>query len=553
MSMLNEKAGKARAFVKEWLEKKAATVNQRAVIKDVYLEVDITAGYFFLLTTANLIALSGLITNNTSVIIGAMLISPLMGPILSSGFAFITGDSLIGRRALKKITLSVILTIIVAAFATTLSPLQDLTGEILARIRPNLYDLGVAFLAGTAGALAICTKRNYLTIVPGVAIATAVIPPLSVTGFGIGTLNMRVALGGFFLFFTNFVAIIICTCLVFYVYGFRPGMVTETDKATTKIRLLTLLGILFLISLPLLYTLHRTITEARLRKNIEYTLKTDFDRERLSHLAGFTYVDGKDKLMLSATVNTIAYFKDKEINQIESNISSYLGRPVALDIEQVLVQGRGLKEEPQAPVIATVIAPQSKPTAADLVKTAREDTRREMARAIKKIDSVISPSKVKGFFIGFNDTEATVTVELEVLRDAPFTEVETLWLKRMLAEELATSVELKIRLFPVVAPLVFKDSGAVLTKEMKESFDALKKAFARDNSITVELKSSRGPVINRQTRRLVRQRAEMVKKYLVEELKVPPVQIKTVVSTRRTKEPPTVKVTTRGVVKKKVP
>jgi len=551
--MLNEKAGKARAFVKEWLEKKAATVNQRAVIKDVYLEVDITAGYFFLLTTANLIALSGLITNNTSVIIGAMLISPLMGPILSSGFAFITGDSLIGRRALKKITLSVILTIIVAAFATTLSPLQDLTGEILARIRPNLYDLGVAFLAGTAGALAICTKRNYLTIVPGVAIATAVIPPLSVTGFGIGTLNMRVALGGFFLFFTNFVAIIICTCLVFYVYGFRPGMVTETDKATTKIRLLTLLGILFLISLPLLYTLHRTITEARLRKNIEYTLKTDFDRERLSHLAGFTYVDGKDKLMLSATVNTIAYFKDKEINRIEGNISSYLGRPVALDIEQVLVQGRGLKEEPQAPVIATVIAPQSKPTAADLVKTAREDTRREMARAIKKIDSVISPSKVKGFFIGFNDTEATVTVELEVLRDAPFTEVETLWLKRMLAEELATSVELKIRLFPVVAPLVFKDSGAVLTKEMKESFDALKKAFARDNSITVELKSSRGPVVNRKTGRLVRQRAEMVKKYLVEELKVPPVQIKTVVSTRRTKEPPTVKVTTRGVVKKKVP
>ncbi|HXI10086.1 MAG TPA: TIGR00341 family protein [Thermodesulfobacteriota bacterium] len=546
--MLNEKTGRAKAYVKEWLEKKAAQVNQRAVIKDVYLEVDITAGYFFLLTIANLIALSGLITNNTSVIIGAMLISPLMGPILSSGFAFITGDALIGRKALKKITLSVALTIVVAAFATALSPLQDLTGEILARVRPNLYDLGVAFLAGTAGALAICTKRNYLTIVPGVAIATAVIPPLSVTGFGVGTLNLRVALGGFFLFFTNFVTIIICTCLVFYVYGFRPGMVTEMDKAGTKRRLLVLLGILFLISLPLLYTLHRTIAEARLRKNIEYSLKKDFDRERSSHLSTFAYREGKDRLDVSATVNTVAYFKDNEVNAIEKNISEYLARPVTLEIEQVLVQGRGLKEEPPATVIAPVIAPEK--TASEPVKTAREDTGKEMAKAVRKIDSVISPSKVSGFFIGFSDRDPSVSIELTVLSDTAFTDSETLWLKRMLVEELATPVELKIKTAPFVRPLVFEGKEAVLTEGMKRSFEQLKVAFSKDPALEIEVRSSRGPVINRLTRRLVRDRAEAVRKYIVEELKVPAGQVKTTVSTRKTREPSTVTVAAKKAKKK---
>ena len=93
---------RAAFFLRKWLDSRAALVNHKGVIKDIYLEVDISAGYFLMLTIANLIALMGLITNSVAVIIGAMLISPLMGPILSSGFAFITGDVVIGKKALKK-------------------------------------------------------------------------------------------------------------------------------------------------------------------------------------------------------------------------------------------------------------------------------------------------------------------------------------------------------------------------------------------------------------------------------------------------------------------
>jgi uncharacterized hydrophobic protein (TIGR00271 family) len=156
----------------------ASRFNHEGVIKDVFLGVEITTGYFFILSLANLIALTGLIVGSAPVIIGAMLISTLMGPILSTGFAFATGNKTIWRRALTKVSLSVALTLAVAALASNFSPLQDITNEIAARTRPNLYDLLIAIFAGLAGAIAICTTKNYLTIVPDVAIATAVIPPL---------------------------------------------------------------------------------------------------------------------------------------------------------------------------------------------------------------------------------------------------------------------------------------------------------------------------------------------------------------------------------------
>jgi len=255
-----------RLIIQRMLKDNSASVDQKAVVKDIYLELELSVEYFLMLTLANLIALSGLMINSTAVIIGAMLISPLMGPMLSFGFSFITGDKAIWRASIKKITISVIVTILIAALATLISPLNNITNEILSRTTPNLYDLLIAFFAGTAGAAAICTKKNYLTVVPGVAIATAVIPPLSVTGFGLGIGNMFIASGGFFLFFTNFVAIVITSCTVFYFYGFRPSLANGMDKTQLKKRIIFLSIILFLICIPLIYTLAKTISEVKLKK-----------------------------------------------------------------------------------------------------------------------------------------------------------------------------------------------------------------------------------------------------------------------------------------------
>jgi uncharacterized membrane protein len=108
-------------YIKKWVEKKASLINHSEVLRDIYNETEISAGYYVILTFANLIVLSGLIINSTPVIIGAMLISPLMGPILSFGFAFITGDAFVWKKSIRKITTSVALTIVIAAIATYIS------------------------------------------------------------------------------------------------------------------------------------------------------------------------------------------------------------------------------------------------------------------------------------------------------------------------------------------------------------------------------------------------------------------------------------------------
>ncbi|HJX14857.1 MAG TPA: TIGR00341 family protein [Candidatus Deferrimicrobiaceae bacterium] len=337
---------KARSLLSRWRQGRAASINPKSVVKDVQPETEASAGYFLALSVANLIALCGLHTNSLAVIIGAMLISPLMGPILSAGFACVTGNKPIGRQALKKIAFSIFLTLIVAAFATLLSPLKNPTAEILARTRPNFYDLVIAFLAGAVGATAICTKKNYLTVVPGVAIATAVIPPLSVAGYGLGVGSLRIFGGGFLLFFSNFVSIIISTEVVFFIYGFSPGSETKEDVQQLKKRMVVLLAILFVITIPLVYTVHKTISEVALRTSVKGALRDNFDKTDVSHLAGFDYSKPGDKVFeIRATINTVRFLSEERISEISNNVWRALSKEVKLSVEQILVQKGGLREK----------------------------------------------------------------------------------------------------------------------------------------------------------------------------------------------------------------
>jgi len=145
---------------RRWREKKVSLIDQSVVLKDIYLDVDISAGYFLMLTLANLIALNGLIQNSAAVIIGAMLISPLMGPILSFGFAFTTGDQFIWQKTVRKIAMSVALTVIVAFITTYLSPLKDVTTEIVSRTRPIFLIFSLHFLRALPVQLRYAQKRT---------------------------------------------------------------------------------------------------------------------------------------------------------------------------------------------------------------------------------------------------------------------------------------------------------------------------------------------------------------------------------------------------------
>ncbi|MEB3181891.1 MAG: DUF389 domain-containing protein [Nostocaceae cyanobacterium] len=169
------------------------------------------------------IATLGLVINSPAVIIGAMLISPLMGTILANGLAFAAGDLVLGLRAIINLTLSCLVAITFAFILVGILPFKELTSEIVARTRPNVLDLVIALFSGALAAVATCKEpKGVVTSIPGVAIAVALMPPLCVVGYGIGiaaSLNwldgLQIARGGGLLFLTNLAAITLMAMVVF--------------------------------------------------------------------------------------------------------------------------------------------------------------------------------------------------------------------------------------------------------------------------------------------------------------------------------------------------
>lgn len=499
-------------------------VNQQEITKNIYGEVEISVGFFTILTLANLIALSGLLVNSAPVIIGAMLISPLMGPILSFGFAFITGDSFVWEKSLRKIIISVLLTVFVAALASYLSPLDEVTREISVRTTPNIFDLLIAFLSGTAGAAAICTKKNYLTIVPGVAIATAVIPPLSVTGFGIGNGYFAIASGAFFLFFTNFVAIVLSTCLVFYLYGFRPGLKDDEDARKLKRRLVLLSSVLLLISAPLVYTLSKGVSEIKLKKNIENSLKQEFNREKRSRLVTFQFFEGEERrLEIEAVVNTVDYMKENELEQAERNIGNILKRKALLHVEQVKVMPKGLI--PPEVQTRTVMVP-PKPSA-EILREARNSILPVIRQVSARAEDLLSPSKITDFSVAFQDKNSSVLLRLKIRRDSPLSNEELTWLEKFFSSSLNTPVRLSVETVPFVPVLFFDAKSVILTETMKKELEPLKDAFERNDRIHVVLETiAEANIPYKERIRLANERAAALAAFLSTECRVAPSQIR---------------------------
>ncbi len=206
-------------------------LSRAATLKDLvyWLQIIFAAG----------IATLGLVLNSPAVIIGAMLISPLMNPILASGLALATGDIVLGLRAAFNLFLSCAAAIFFAVLLVVILPFREMTAEIAARTQPNVLDLLIALFSGAVGSVAICREvKGVVTSIPGVAIAVALMPPLCVVGYGIGlalvfdaATGWRVASGGGLLFLTNLVAITLTAMLVFIALRIDTPYVRERVEA----------------------------------------------------------------------------------------------------------------------------------------------------------------------------------------------------------------------------------------------------------------------------------------------------------------------------------
>jgi uncharacterized hydrophobic protein (TIGR00271 family) len=320
-------------------------VDRDKLYNSVLDEGSLNPEYLTMLALAALIALLGLLQNSAAVIIGAMLISPLMNPILSAALALTLGDGRLGRKSAIVVGLSVAGAIAVTWFIAWLVPLKQPTPEILARTSPNLLDLGIAVLSGLAGTLSLRSHKASVMILPGVAIAVAVIPPLAVVGYAFSNHQYSAAGGAFLLFITNLVSIIISAAVVFLLMGFRPHWTDEERGLKLKYRMAISVGVLAVLSIPLIQTLRRAVGQVQLRSQIQQTLDQAFKSEH-SSVTDVNFSHTSQSLVVRATLRTTEYFDDAHIQAAEDSLHKNVAPNAQLEIDQILVTQGGLT--PQA-------------------------------------------------------------------------------------------------------------------------------------------------------------------------------------------------------------
>ncbi|MBH1432033.1 TIGR00341 family protein [Stenotrophomonas maltophilia] len=199
-------------------ERLIEATSHSAVMDDVTDGGGLSPRYAFMAVMSCGIAILGLLQSSAAVVIGAMLISPLMGPIVQLGFSLSVVDFRMMGRSLSALVCGVALALGTAMLIVWLSPLRVATSEILARTQPTLFDLLVAVFSGLAGGYAVITRKGEAIV--GVAIATALMPPLAVVAYGLATGELQIAKGAGFLFMTNLLAIAFSVTVIARWYGF---------------------------------------------------------------------------------------------------------------------------------------------------------------------------------------------------------------------------------------------------------------------------------------------------------------------------------------------
>ena len=303
-------------------------VDHPLVLERVHADSHWSARFAFMIAMSAGIAILGLLLSSPAVIIGAMLISPLMGPIIGLGFALATLDWLEVRRSLIALGGGTLLAVGFTAGVVVLSPLQDITPEILARTRPNLFDLLVAIFSALAGGYA--TVRGRGETIVGVAIATALMPPLAVVGFGLATGNMLVFGGAFALYLTNFIAIALSAMMIARFYGFGARL----SPRQTQQQAIALALVLVALTVPLALSLRQIAWEAWATRTVRSAVEAEFGEG--SRVASLDPNFAGEDVRVRATVFTET-LRDKARDDLERRLSARLQRPVRLRLSQILV------------------------------------------------------------------------------------------------------------------------------------------------------------------------------------------------------------------------
>ena len=290
--------------------------NEEEIIQGISRGVTFYGANLWILVFAVFIASLGLNVNSTAVIIGAMLISPLMGPIVGMGLSVGTNDSRLLNRSLKNYLLATTIGVITATIYFLLTPLTEAQSELLARTSPTLYDVLIALCGGAAGILALSVGEKG-NVIPGVAIATALMPPLCTAGYGLAMGNFSFFFGAFYLYFINTVFIALSTFVGVRLLRFRSKQFIDAARFSKVKRYI--IGIVVLTMLPAAYMTVQIIRESVLDSNMRRFTKNELTFKATQILSQRR--DEKTKLL-----EIVALGKPitaEEIKQAQARLANY--------------------------------------------------------------------------------------------------------------------------------------------------------------------------------------------------------------------------------------
>lgn len=297
----------------------------KSLNRSLWRSADPSLNYYIMLFLSGVISTLGLLAGSTAAIIGAMIVAPLMGPITGMAFAITMGN----RRLLKRSGLAVmtgaLLTVGTAYLICSLVGLNTINSEIIQRTRPTLIDLAIGLAAGAAGAFAT-TRREVGDALPGVAIAVALVPPLSVIGIGIAFSNQSVFVGSTLLFLTNLAGIILSGGLIFIWQDY--GSIKRAKRGLTASTI-----VIILLGVPLGLSMRDLIVEERARSYVSMLVRRETETFKDTDVRQLRVNSNRDVLdvylEVAAPVDSISA---NQVNLVHQFLEEELGRPIDLDV-----------------------------------------------------------------------------------------------------------------------------------------------------------------------------------------------------------------------------
>lgn len=278
--------------------------------------------FIVLMVLSTLLATTGLFQSSAPVIIGAMILAPLMSPIISLSMGVVRGESFLINDSLKTLGFGIITALIFSSLYTYFMPLNVLTDEMRGRLNPNVLDLMVAIISGIAGAYANA-KSEIAKSLAGVAIAVALVPPLSVTGIGFGWGSFDIAYSSFLLFLTNLVGITLSASITFVVLGYSP--IRRAKKG-----IIYTFTILSIVTIPLVASFEKAITQNNITAKLNNKIFVENKKKITLHILNVDLSKKKPEIFLQTNSNDVL---DKtDLNLLKNDIEKKLKQSVVLNI-----------------------------------------------------------------------------------------------------------------------------------------------------------------------------------------------------------------------------